>query len=415
MKGPSPMSAVARIPHRGHHDRMIELGARSHRRRSRPAGRVRLAALGAVAALASLVALVAATAAIGAAPPGAAGSGSRPQSGSTAQSLSAWTGGINLYRDGVFTTQASWLYCTAADVQIIRNMIEGTEDHSSAAQTTYFDWMRTRNRYDLPLSAGVDPAGWTAGMRHFVHDRYRLVSSDSFGYSLQLAVTRMRVTNMPVALAVAHGNHGWVLNGFTATADPAATTDFEITGVSVTGPLWGLQSKNGYDMPPNTTLTVDQLRTYFTRWHYDPLPMIWDGTFISIQPLTDDELAAEAAATPAPTPAPTAAPVITPQPTPRPTPVPTPVPVATPAATSASTPLSTSAPTPETAPEASATLAPEAALASGSPSSPGTIHASTPDEPASNGSSGWLAMGALLLVAGGAIMAVRLAGTRPRC
>jgi hypothetical protein len=204
-------------------------------------------------------------------------------------------------------------------------MIEGTEDHSGSAQTSYFDWMRTQNQYDLPLSAGVDPAGWTAGMRHFVNDRFRLVSTTSFGLSLQLAVERMRLTGLPVALAVAHGNHGWILNGFTATADPAATSDFEVTSVSVTGPLWGLQSKNGYDMPPNTTLTVDQLSTYFTRWHYDPLPMVWDGTFVSIQPLTDEELAA-------PTTAPTAAP------TPPPTPVPTvaqtssPVPTAEPPA-----------------------------------------------------------------------------------
>jgi hypothetical protein len=404
----------------GHHDRMIELGARSHPRRAGPAGRVRLATLAARAALASLVALVAATAAIGAAPPGAAGSGSRPQSGSTAQSLSAWTGGINLYRDGVFTTQASWLYCTAADVQIIRNMIEGTEDHSSAAQTIYFDWMRTQNRYDLPLSAGVDPAGWTAGMRHFVHDRYRLVSSDSFGYSLQLAAQRMRVTNLPVALAVAHGNHGWVLNGFTATADPAVTTDFEITSVSVTGPLWGLQSKNGYDMPPNTTLTVDQLRTYFTRWHYDPLPMIWDGTFISIQPLTDEELAA---ATPAPTPAPTAAPVVTPQPTPRPTPRPTPAPTPSPAPTPqpppTPVPTATLAPIAEGTPAAltpvpAASRLPEVALGSPVASSQPSIAPAARDDAPPASSTGWLAIGALLVVAAGAVLASRPAQTRPR-
>jgi hypothetical protein len=378
----------------GHHDRMIELGARSHRRRAGPAGRVRLATLAARAALASLVALVAATAASGAVPPGAAGTGSRPHDGSTAQSLSAWTGGINLYRDGVFTTQASWLYCTAADVQIMKNMIEGTEDHSSAAQTTYFDWMRTQNRYDLPLSAGVDPAGWTAGMRHFVHDRYRLVSSDSFGHSLQLAAQRMRVTNLPVALAVAHGNHGWVLNGFTATADPAVTTDFEITSVSLTGPLWGLQSKNGYDMPPNTTLTVDQLRTYFTRWHYDPLPMIWDGTFVSIQPLNDDELAAEAAATPAPTPAP----VVTPRPTPRPTPLPTP----TPAPTPAPTPTPSPAPVPtsdEQQPVPTATSAGDVAVGGAVPTTVPT--SATEPAPALAPTSGWSVPGgvvALLIV-----------------
>jgi hypothetical protein len=288
-----------------------------------------------------------------------------------AAALPAWTGGINLYRSGVFTTQASWLYCTAADVQIARNMARGTEDHRASAQTTYFDWMRTKNRYDLPLSAGVDPAGWTAGMRHFVDDRYRLVSTHSFGYSLQLAVQRMRLTNLPVALAVAHGDHGWILNGFTATADPAKTADFEITSVSVTGPLWGLQSKGGYDMKPNTKLTVDQLKTYFTRWHYDPLPMIWDGTFVSIQPVP-------AAAAPKPTAAPTATIAATPTPTPTVTVAPTPTPTEQPTPTS--------------------TLAPAQATESPSPSA-STAPASQPGS--SSGSSSLLIVAVAVLVAAG--------------
>ena len=82
----------------------------------------------------------------------------------------------------------------------------------------------TRNRYDLPLSAGVDPAGWTAGLRHFVDDRYRLVSSRTFDSALRSAVNRLRLTNLPVALTVSHGNHGWILTGFRATADPAKTS-----------------------------------------------------------------------------------------------------------------------------------------------------------------------------------------------
>jgi hypothetical protein len=206
---------------------------------------------------------------------------------------------------------------------------------------------------------------------------------------------RMRLTGLPVALAVAHGNHGWILNGFTATADPAATSDYAVTSVSVTGPLWGLQSKNGYDMPPNTTLTVDQLKTYFTRWHYDPLPMIWDGTFVSIQPLTDDELAGAAATPPPPTPAPT--PVPTPPPTPEPTPPPTPSPAPTPTPT----------PVPSTTP-------PDAALGgTGAPASSTPADESS-DAAASTGPWSWLAVGALLLVAGAAILAVRHAGTRPR-
>ena len=145
--------------------------------------------------------------------------------------------------------------------------------------------MRRHNRYDLPESAGVDPAGWTAGLRHFVDDRYRLVASRSFGAALRSAVTRMRLTGLPVAITVANGGHGWILSGFTASADPAATTEFEVTSVRVVGPLYGLQSKNGYDMKPGTSLSVAQLRRFFTPWQYEPMPMVWDGRYVSIQPV----------------------------------------------------------------------------------------------------------------------------------
>lgn len=200
--------------------------------------------------------------------------------------LSTWTGGISLYRAGWFTTQKTWLWCTAADIQIIRNMVRGTDEHSKARQRTYFEWMRKRNRYNLPVTAGVDPQGWTAGMRQFVDDRYRLVASTTFNEALRLAVIRMRKTNLPVGVAVARGGHAWILAGFTATADPAKTRDFKVTSVRVVGPLYGLQSKNGYDMKPNTKLTVAQFKRFFTPWRYAPKRMIWDGRYVSIQPVT---------------------------------------------------------------------------------------------------------------------------------
>lgn len=200
--------------------------------------------------------------------------------------LPAWTGGINLYRAGVFTTQKTWLWCTAADVQIMRNMKYHRADHSRTNQSKYFEYMRARNRYTLPRSAGVDPQGWTAGLRHYVDDRYRLVSSATFLGAIRLAVKRIRLTNLPVALTVARGGHGWVLHGFTATADPAKTNDFRITSVRVTGPLWGLQNSSfGYDMRPNTRLTPAQLQRFFTKWWYAPKRMLWDGKFVSIQPV----------------------------------------------------------------------------------------------------------------------------------
>ena len=213
--------------------------------------------------------------------------------------LPAWHGGIDLYRKGTFTTQKSWLWCTAADVQIIRNIARHQTDHSTTSQRRYFNWMRLHNRYDLPLSAGVDPAGWTAGLRHFVDDRYRLVASRTFAAALKSAVTNLRQTNLPVGITVANGGHAWVLTGFTATADPLRTTSFTVTSVRVVGPLFGLQSRNGYDMPPDTKLTPTQLRHYFTPWKYAPKRMIWDGRYVSIQPIPTTPVA-PAGVSPAP-------------------------------------------------------------------------------------------------------------------
>jgi hypothetical protein len=238
-----------------------------------------------------------------------------------ANGLSRWTGGIDLYRSGSFTTQKSWLWCTAAGVQIARNMVRGTRDHSVAGQRRYFTWMRGQNRYSLPLSAGVDAQGWAAGMRHFVDSRYRLVVSTSFSSTLRLAVKRMRLTNLPVGVTVSHGNHAWLLVGFTATRDPAVDPAFRVTSVRVVGPLYGLQSRSyGYDMAPNRKLTVAQFQRFFTPWWYAPKRMVWDHKYISIQPVPTPK--AKAAA---PKPAPTIRPA---PPAPKPTAVVTTAPAA---------------------------------------------------------------------------------------
>ncbi|MDQ6795310.1 MAG: hypothetical protein M3067_10935 [Chloroflexota bacterium] len=244
---------------------------------------------------------------------------------SSASALSRWSGGLDLYRAGVFSTQKSWLWCTAADVQIMRNIVDRQADHSRANQGRYFDYMRAHNRYRIPVRDGVDPAGWTAGLRAFVDSRYRLVASASFDSALRAAVTNLRQTNLPVGITVSHGNHAWVLTGFTATADPALTSRFSVTSVRVVGPLYGLQSRSyGYDMRPDRKLTPAQLSGFFTPWHYAGVHMAWEGRWVSIQPIPVAAVKASLS-TPVSTPTPTVvAAVSATSPTPR-----------TPAATSA--------------------------------------------------------------------------------
>jgi hypothetical protein len=304
---------------------------------------------------------------------------SAPAAGSTAPpatapeaappvALPAWHGGIDLYRSGVFTTQKTWLWCTAAVIQITRNIVYHQADHSYAGQQRYFDWMRLHNRYAIPLSGGVDAAGWAAGFQHFVDRRYRLYANTSFNAALRLAVTNLRKTNLPVGITVDRGNHAWLLTGFTATADPARTTSFTVTSVRVVGPLYGLQSKNGYDMPPDTRLTVVQFRRFFTPWYYPPVRMVWDGKFVSVQPVPG---ASAPKPTPRPTPKPTPRP--TPRPTPKPTPRPTPTPAPTPSAAPLAAPTATLLPAASPAPAtpAPAVTAPVEALSVASPAPAG--------------------------------------------
>jgi hypothetical protein len=204
----------------------------------------------------------------------------------TAAALPAWRGGIDLYRTGVFTTQQTWRWCTAADVQVIRNIVRHQSDHSYTSQYRYYTYMRAHNRYPIPPRDGVDPAGWAAGLRQFVDGRYHVVTSRSFTAALRSAVTNLRRTGRPVGLLVAHGNHAWILTGFTATADPAVTSRFTVTSVRVTGPLWGMQSRTwGYDMHPDKLLTPAGLRSFFTPWHYAGIHMVYEGLWTSIQPI----------------------------------------------------------------------------------------------------------------------------------
>ncbi len=326
-----------------------------------------------------------------------AAGGSAPQA-ATSAAIPHWTGGIDLSRPGVFTTQKTWLWCTAADVQIIRNIADRATDHSRASQERYFAAMRAHNRYDIPLRDGVDPGGWTYGLRQFVDGRYRLVASGSFSAALRSAVTNLRKTNLPVGITVARGNHAWVLTGFTATADPAVTTRFSVTSVRVVGPLWGLQNSSfGYDMRPDTKLTPRQLAGFFTPWHYAGVRMAWEGDWVSIQPIAAGTSKFSTAALPMAATGPAA--------TSRPKPVVTPGPTGTPAAT-ATDAAATGSATPGAVAFGGGVDPAASGEADGGPPPVGAV-ASTEDSPR-----GWILFGAAVAVATLAVVA--LASRDPR-
>ncbi len=201
--------------------------------------------------------------------------------------LKAWTGAINLYRSGVFSTQRRTAWCVGASIQMMRNVVKGESDHSYTNQETYQRSARSLDLYVAGDGAkGSDPEGWAAALRvHGAGDSYHVVEKATFRGAVRAAVRALRKTGKPVGLLVGHGSHAWVMTGFSATADPAVTNAFEVTAVYIMGPLYPRPKHYGFDPPPNKRVTIDRLRSKFlTRYHDRLGPSRWDGSYVIIAP-----------------------------------------------------------------------------------------------------------------------------------
>ena len=171
-----------------------------------------------------------------------------------AAALADFPDGIDLNRSGVFTTQRTWRWCTAADVQIIRNIVDHHSDHLAREPGALLRLHAGAQPLRDPGRRRRPPPAGRRGLRHFVDAGYRRVASSTLRKALRSAVSDLRKTNLPVGITVCTSNRAWVLTGPTATADPAKQSDFHVKSVRVVGPLWGLQSRTPrYYMKPESS------------------------------------------------------------------------------------------------------------------------------------------------------------------
>jgi hypothetical protein len=75
------------------------------------------------------------------------------------------------------------------------------------------------------------------------------------------------------------------MTGFESTADPAVTTDFEVTSAEVVGPLWPLGTLNGehFDPGPGTWMTTRDLARKFDAY-VEPDQPLWFGKYVMVVP-----------------------------------------------------------------------------------------------------------------------------------
>ena len=174
-----------------------------------------------------------------------------------------WAGGLNLFRATAFVTQKEYKWCVAASVQMMVNIVRKRTDRTAATQKLMIAYAQSNDHGPWGPGGGTDVTGWIVALQHFGAGRYRAVGARTPAQALRIAAIAMRQTGRPAGMLVMDGQHAWVLNGFESRTDPKADRWARITSVRVSGPLYPIQRKNGYDLPPNTRLSVRALARYF--------------------------------------------------------------------------------------------------------------------------------------------------------
>ena len=191
---------------------------------------------------------------------------------------------IDLYRQGTFATQYRWTWCVGASSEAMLNIIQGTSNTSLVRQRALVTYAMKHDGFPNSDTGGSDATGWSNALNHYGGGgSYHVVMSTNFRHAVRHAVKALRRTGKPVGLLVMGGRHAWVLSGFDATADPAATNNFLVTHVYVLGPLYPKEQKGFFDLAPDSRLTFDQFRKPFHVFD-DPDSPQFDGYWVTVSP-----------------------------------------------------------------------------------------------------------------------------------
>jgi hypothetical protein len=165
-----------------------------------------------------------------------------------------------------YVAQTNFVQCVGASMQMMLNMIEPTDDRTAREQLRLQDIARyySGSRPDGRQRQGASVRGWSAGLNLEGAGPYRLVGASTLDQAMSIAARAISETGKPVGLLVWRGRHAWVMSGFVATADPAATTDFAVTHAVVLDPLYPHGSKTWGPSPkPREAITMTALGRQF--------------------------------------------------------------------------------------------------------------------------------------------------------
>jgi len=169
-------------------------------------------------------------------------------------------------------------------MQIMLNIAAKGQDRTAATQA---DLARLAKELSAAPSGGTEPLGWALGLGRRGAGRYKVLVAPTRAAALRRAARAIRATGRPVGLLVWRGAHSWVLHGFTATADPATSSDFRLTGLWISDPWYPrISSIWGPSRPPDQLVKPAQMGEDYLRWRRPTgrYPGM-DGRFVLIVPV----------------------------------------------------------------------------------------------------------------------------------
>ena len=197
---------------------------------------------------------------------------------------------MDIYKPGAMASEATPEWCVpAAMLTMINIRKKGRPDTSVAEQRRLYQLAR-KHSTDKLTGAGAEPEGWAKGLEKEGYGPYRVFIAANRRFAIRQAARALRLTGRPVGLLAWRGAHSWVMTGFKATADPAYTSRFEVTGVYIADVWWPRVSTIwGASNPPDTFVPFEKLPEDYLEWRRpDVRYPDKDGNFIVVLPVRAD-------------------------------------------------------------------------------------------------------------------------------
>jgi hypothetical protein len=196
---------------------------------------------------------------------------------------------MDLYRKNSFVSELKPIFCVPAAMQTSINIMkQGKTDVSIPTQRSLYHLAR---QYSGPKLSGpgAEPEGWAEGLNQLGFGPYVVDVKASRHDAIHVAARALRMTGRPVGLLVWRGAHSWVMSGFTATADPAYSDDFQVTGLRIED-VWypRISSIWGESRKPDALVPAGLMPEDYLQWHRPTARYRdKDGKFVMVLPVND--------------------------------------------------------------------------------------------------------------------------------